>query len=262
MEPDNVELVRRLWEAFERGGIEAVLEIADEDVEWEPYGGGGAVYRGHEGLRAYMSARAENDEEIESRMYSAFSQGDAVVARGEVRIHGPHGIVTMQPGWLYEFKDGKLIRFRGFPTQEAAMRAAGLAPQEPRAIVRDLWAGFNGGGIDRMLEMVHEDAEWRPYRGAQEVYKGHDGIRRYYSEVAGTARDASATEYTIAEVGDTVVVSGSLQTVDDSGAIAQQQIHWVYWVRDGKVACAASFAHRGQAEQAARSGELPSAVRR
>ena len=56
---DNVELVRRLWSAFEKGGIEAVLEVADPDVEWEPYGGGGVVYRGHDGLRAYMEEARE-----------------------------------------------------------------------------------------------------------------------------------------------------------------------------------------------------------
>src|SRR5205085_9186552 len=99
MEPDYVELVRRLWDAFERGGIEAVLEIADADVVWEPYGGGGEVYRGHEGLRAYMTSRAERNEDLDARLYSAFAKGEAVVARGEVRIQGPHGIVTMQPGW-------------------------------------------------------------------------------------------------------------------------------------------------------------------
>src|SRR5439155_17994723 len=58
---DNVELVRQLWSAFERGGIEAVLEIADRDVEWEPYGGGGTVYHGHEGLRAYMEEHRARD---------------------------------------------------------------------------------------------------------------------------------------------------------------------------------------------------------
>src|SRR5918911_5009846 len=136
---DNVELVRRLWDAFERGGIEAVLEIADPDVEWEPYGGGGIVYRGHDGLRAYMESRRSRDEEADARLYSAFARGEAVVARGEVRIKGPQGIVTMQPGWLYEFNDGKLVRFRGFPTQEAALRAAGFARQDPAAIVRELW---------------------------------------------------------------------------------------------------------------------------
>jgi ketosteroid isomerase-like protein len=259
MEPDNVELVRRLWEAFERGGIDAVLEIVDPDVEWEPYGGGGAVYRGHDGLRAYMEWRAERNEEAAARLYSAFARGDAVIARGEVQIRGPHGIVTMQPGWLYEFSEGKLVRFRGFPTQDAAMRAAGLAPADPTSIVRELWAAFNRGGIDRMLDLVHEDAEWHTYRGSQDVYEGHDGIRRYYDEVAAGVTDASATEYTIREVGDAIVVAGSLQTVDANGAISQHQVHWVYWVDDGKVRRAASFARREQAEEAARAGSVPTA---
>jgi len=114
MPEDHVELVRRLWDAFERGGIDAVVEIADPDVEWEPYGGSGTVYRGHDGLRAYMKRRADRSEEADARLYSAFAKGDFVVARGEVRIRGPRGITTAQPGWLYEFRDGKLVRFRGF----------------------------------------------------------------------------------------------------------------------------------------------------
>ena len=248
---DNVELVRQLWTAFEHGGIDAVLEIADPDVEWEPYGGGGVVYRGHEGLKAYFDHRAERNEQTEARLYSAFAKGECVVARGEVRIHGPQGIVTMQPGWLYEFRDGKLLRFRGFPTQEAAMRAAGLAPQDAPSIVRELWDAFNRGGTERMLELIHEDAEWHTYLGQHDVYKGHDGIRAYYDEITGRPSSASATEYAFREVGDAVVVSGSLQVVDPNGGMSQRQVHWVYWVRDGKVAKAASFARREQALAAA-----------
>ena len=255
METDNVELVRRLWEAFERGGIDAVLDIVDPDVEWEPYAGGGVVYRGHEGLRAYMERRAAQGEELEAQLYSAFAKGDAVVARGEVRIRGPEGLVTMQPGWVYEFREGKLVRFRGYPTQDAALRAAGMTPHDPVSIVRELWGGFNRGGVERMLDVIAADAEWLPHRGSQDVYRGHDGIRRYYAEVTGRTVDAVASEYAITEVGDTVIVSGSLHTVDANGAVQQRQVHWVYWVREGKVQRAVSFARRDQAEEAAhRSG--------
>src|SRR6478752_8639728 len=162
---DNVELVRQLWSAFERGGIEAVLEIVDPDVEWQPYGGGGAVYHGRDGLRAYFAERRARREEADGRLYSAFAKGDFVVARGEVRIRSEHGMVTMQPGWLYEFRDGKLIRFRGFPTQEAALRAAGLAPDDPTAIVREVWDAFNRRQLARMFELFEPDVELRPYDG-------------------------------------------------------------------------------------------------
>jgi ketosteroid isomerase-like protein len=157
----------------------------------------------------------------------------------------------MQPGWLYEFREGKLVRFRGFPTQEAALRAAGLAPHDPPSIVRELWDAFGRGGLERMLELIHEDAEWHTYLGSRDVYVGHDGIRDYYEEVAGRASTVTATEYAFREIGDAVVVSGSLQIVDEGGGIAQRQVHWVYWVRDGKVSRAASFARREQALAAA-----------
>src|SRR3954447_4011295 len=176
---DNVDLVRRLWAAFERGGMEAVYEIADPDVEWQPYGGGGIVFHGHEGLRAYMEERRARHEEADARLYSAFAKGDCVVARGEVQIRGEHGVVTMQPGWLYEFREGKLVRFRGFPTQEAALRAAGLAPQDPTAIVRELIGALNDRDTDHVVDLIADDCEWRAYNGAKDVYSGPRGVLEY-----------------------------------------------------------------------------------
>jgi ketosteroid isomerase-like protein len=248
---DNVELVKQLWTAFERGGIEAVLEIVDEDVEWEPYGGGGAVYRGHEGLRAYMQERVDRNEQADGRLYSAFAKGDAVVAKGEIRIRGEHGIVTMQPGWLYEFRDGKLVRFRGFPTQDAALRAAGFAPQDPPAIVRALWDAFNGRQIDRIVEFVSDDCEWLPYAANEPVYRGPEGVRAFYQETFGAVESVTATDYAFREIGDAIAVSGSLHTVAVGGGIAQRQVHWLYWVRDGKVTRAQSFPRREDALAAA-----------
>jgi ketosteroid isomerase-like protein len=256
MEPDNVELVRRLWEAFERGGIEAVLEIADPDIEWEPYGGGGVIYRGHDGLRAYMDWRASRHEQTDASLYSAFAKDNFVVARGEVRIRGTRGLITMQPGWLYEFRGGKLIRFRGFSTQEGALRAAGFVSRDPASIIRELWAAFNRGGVERMLQLIHADAEWHTHLGAESVYHGHEGVRRYLDDVGGTAASSTVTEYSIVSVGGAVVASGSLHSVQPSGAVAQRQIHWAYWVENGKVTRAASFGRREQALAAAETGEL------
>src|SRR4051794_39021088 len=197
---DNVELVRRLWAAFERGGMEAVYEIADPDVEWQPYGGGGTVYRGHDGLRAYMEERRARREVADARLYSAFAKGDYVVARGEVQIRGEHGVVTMQPGWLYEFRAGKLVRFRGFPTQEAALRAAGFAPQDPVAIVRALVAAFNDSDTDQIFDLIDDDCEWRAHRGAQDVYMGPLGVVAYIDEQFGGAASVSVVGYAFREL--------------------------------------------------------------
>jgi ketosteroid isomerase-like protein len=246
---DNVELVRRLWTAFERGGIEAVLEIADPDVRWEPYGAGGAGYDGHDGLRAYMEERRARGEQTSARLYSAVAKGEFVVARGEVQIKGEQGTVTMQPSWLYEFRDGRLTRFRGFRSQEEAMRAAGLASHDPTAAIRDLLESFNQRQSDRLRELVADDCEWDTYVGVSA--RGPDAIRVYVDDVFGAARSVAIADYSLRQIGESIAVSGSLNVTEANGAFAQRQIHWVFQVRDGKIARARSFAHREEAVAAA-----------
>ncbi|HEX6713018.1 MAG TPA: nuclear transport factor 2 family protein, partial [Thermoleophilaceae bacterium] len=241
-----------LWDAFARGGIEAVLEIADPDVEWEPYGGGGVVYHGHEGLRAYMDERTARGEQTEARLYSAFAKGDYVVARGEVRIQGEHGMVTMQPGWLYEFREGRLVQFRGFATQEAALKAAGLVPEDAASVVRELIDAFNKRQTERMAELVTDDCEWLSLAGKGH-YVGPDGVREYVNENFGGALSVSVAEYTVREIGGLISISGSLNVIEANGAMAQRQVHWLMTVREGKIARAQSFIRREDATAAARA---------
>ena len=59
MSQENVEIVRRVAEAFNRSDVAAMVEEHDPDVEWHPamqtsLGGEATVYRGHEGLRAMV----------------------------------------------------------------------------------------------------------------------------------------------------------------------------------------------------------------
>ena len=244
---DNVELVRRLWTAFEKGGIEAALEIADPDVRWEPYGGGGEVFHGHQGLRDYMQLRQDRNETTDGRLYSAFAKGDCVVARGEIRISGEHGVITMQPGWLYEFRDGKLISFRGFPSQEAALRAAGFAPTDPASTVRELWDAAGERDVDGIVACCSEDVVWVPYTGRKQIYHGRDGVREFYLEHYDGVQSIAVTEYAFREFDELIAYSGSLHVVDAQGAIAQRQIHYLFWVRDGLIYRAQSFAQRTEA---------------
>jgi ketosteroid isomerase-like protein len=232
--------------------MDAVYEIVDPDVEWQPFGGGGIVYKGHEGLRAYMEERASRGEETDARLYSAFAKGDYVVARGEVRIQGGQGTVTMQPSWLYEFREGRLIRFRGFSTQEAALRAAGLMPQDAASVVRELIDAFNKRQPDRMAELVTDDCDWHSLAGKGH-YVGPEGIREYVAENFGGATSLSLVEYTLREIGGLISVSGSLNIVESSGAMVQRQVHWLLTVRDGKIAQAQSFVRREDATAAARA---------
>jgi ketosteroid isomerase-like protein len=73
------------------------------------------------------------------------------------------------------------------------------------------------------------------------------------AENFGSAANVSVVEYSLRELGDVIVVSGSLNTVETSGAIAQRQVHWLMVVSDGKIAAAESFLRREDAMAAARA---------
>src|ERR671923_2236914 len=97
VEWDNVAAVRRLWEAFEEGGLEAVLEIADPDVEWSLFGTSGEVVRGHEGLRQYMADAAADGNVIDADAYTYEPVGDdAVLVSGHVRRRSAAGMTDTQ----------------------------------------------------------------------------------------------------------------------------------------------------------------------
>jgi ketosteroid isomerase-like protein len=64
MSQENVEVVRRLVEAFNVQNFAAARAVLTDDVEWRPaYTGGGAVegtvYRGHAGFGRYLEELAE-----------------------------------------------------------------------------------------------------------------------------------------------------------------------------------------------------------
>jgi SnoaL-like domain len=63
----NVEIVRRVHEAFNARDVKAVLELVRPAVEWRPalFGGGiveTAVYRGHEGIVDFLKVQEETWE--------------------------------------------------------------------------------------------------------------------------------------------------------------------------------------------------------
>src|SRR5215207_5569745 len=82
MSQENVERARRGFEAFARGGPEAVVDFWDSEIElWLPSGmiQAGGTYRGREAVLGWMKEWAEAWEEIEYRPEEFTETGDAVV---------------------------------------------------------------------------------------------------------------------------------------------------------------------------------------
>jgi ketosteroid isomerase-like protein len=138
MSQENVELVRRLLDMFARREHEAVFAFYDPDIEWDARAGSdfGAVgqsgfYRGHEGVRTYWRRWLEAWRDIQFEVDDVLEAGEEVVAliRNQRQWGRESGIVTVMPpyGLVFTIRDGNVVRWRLYPSQESALEAVGLS---------------------------------------------------------------------------------------------------------------------------------------
>jgi ketosteroid isomerase-like protein len=132
MSQENVESFKRANDAFNRRDVDALLAEVDPNVELHPamaglLGGDATVYRGHEGVRAWLRDNEEAFVEFSSD-YEIRDLGERVLAIGHLRGRGKQsGVVIESPaGWVVEYKNGRAIHGRAFLNPEQALEAVGL----------------------------------------------------------------------------------------------------------------------------------------
>ena len=133
MSQENVELVRRSWEAWERGDMEAIFAFYDPEIvsDQTPYWEGelATLYRGHDGIRQLFRDWLETFESFYAQAEDFIDAGDAVVARcrqgGRGKQSGAE--VLTPPFWLvYRLRDGRAVRIEAYTDQDEALHAVGL----------------------------------------------------------------------------------------------------------------------------------------
>jgi ketosteroid isomerase-like protein len=130
MSETNVEIVRRIMAAFERGDIDAQLDLLDPDVElreW-PEGPDPGTYRGHAGALRAAASWSEAWEWLENDVDEIVEAGDRVLVCGRTRAKGKGSAVevTIDAYNVYTLREGKVTKLEFFTTREPAFRAAGL----------------------------------------------------------------------------------------------------------------------------------------
>jgi len=131
MSQENVEVVRRCLEAWNRGDLDAWVELFDEQAEFFALRSQleGEPYRGHEGLRQFL---VDFDGEWEYVRFSrleirdageqvvALAQWDARGRASGIELHVPVGLVAT-------VRRGRIINLRFFSDPEEALKAVGLS---------------------------------------------------------------------------------------------------------------------------------------
>ena len=131
MSQENVEIVRRAFEASARGDSEGVLALYDPDVEWDAsrtQPGFADVYRGHEGLSRFFREWREAWDSDEYEYDELIDVGDAVISIATQRGRGQtSGLQIARPlVGVWTIRDGKIVRVLWFLTREEALEAVGL----------------------------------------------------------------------------------------------------------------------------------------
>ena len=85
-----------------------------------------------------------------------------------------------------------------------------------------------------------------------DVYRGHDGIRRFIADMDEDIEDMQVRVEDVLEVGENVVVYGAIVGKGrGSGMDLDLPLGWVIRVRDGRVDYLRAYPERGDAMEAA-----------
>jgi ketosteroid isomerase-like protein len=133
MSEENVETLKRGFEAVSRLDGEAMLEMTDPDVEFRPcfqvmLGGKAAVYWGHDGVREAFRDLYGALEWIKPEIFEVRDLGDRIVALGRLSVRGKESGAEAESsaGWVVDIKNGKAVRVSEYLDPAEALEAAGL----------------------------------------------------------------------------------------------------------------------------------------
>ena len=131
MSQENVEIVRTAFDAFAGDDWDALLSCLDPDVEWVTTGQfvGGEVYRGHAGVRDFLSTLSGEFDEFDATPENFAQEAEIVVADARVSGSGKRSGVPVELRFsvVVSFRDRKIVHVRNFVEREEALEAAGLS---------------------------------------------------------------------------------------------------------------------------------------
>lgn len=129
MSGENAEVVRRQFDAFEHGGLDAVAKFWHPDIEWRAVEGAAddvGVMRGTDRLRRYYQDWIDMFEDLRAEVEDVILEVDEGVAvvvhnsgRGrssDVRTEGRYYVAC-------KVRDGRILSGREYETREEALGA-------------------------------------------------------------------------------------------------------------------------------------------
>jgi ketosteroid isomerase-like protein len=129
MSQENVEIVRRVYEAANRSDWDAAFRAAHPEFEATfqrgPFAG---THRGREAVQAQLADQRVAFDSLIMEPLELRDSGDQVVAivRTRLRPRGSSAEFEIRNGHLWTVRDGEVLSLVSFPSPEQALEAAEL----------------------------------------------------------------------------------------------------------------------------------------
>ena len=130
MSRENMELVQRSIDAYNRRHLAALLEVFHPDADWYPLSAlaeGDQAYHGHEGIKRWWANQQAAFEELRINVSDLRDVEDVVLVLGKLSTRSKSGVaLDTEVGWFAEIRDGLLISGHAYPSHTEALEAVGL----------------------------------------------------------------------------------------------------------------------------------------
>ncbi|HWX97876.1 MAG TPA: nuclear transport factor 2 family protein [Solirubrobacteraceae bacterium] len=131
MSRQNVDAATRAIDAFNRTDVDAFAALTTPDFEWSPsmVAVEGEIFRGREGITRYFDSLSSAWRRFHIVRGRFRDEGEVVVMLGGLEGLGKGSGVPVDAslGMVFDFRDGRIARIRGYLNHDDALRAGGLA---------------------------------------------------------------------------------------------------------------------------------------
>jgi ketosteroid isomerase-like protein len=130
MSRENVEVVRRVFDAYNKRDLDAALRDTDPDVEMDfsrSRGPDAGIYRGYEGIRRFLRMFDDVFDNVIVTPEDFIERGNHIIIPNIGRGRGRAGIpVEARSVWAVTLRNGRIVRWRLYQERKEALEAVGL----------------------------------------------------------------------------------------------------------------------------------------
>jgi ketosteroid isomerase-like protein len=128
MSAENLDILTRMYRAWNSGDLDGLREVFDADVEVRPALSAflaSTVYRGHDGIAAWYAETFEPWAEmrVEPERFVDAGERTVVVVGLHTRVPGGSVDLDAQIAHVVTIRDGRIVRLDGYDEPEAALSA-------------------------------------------------------------------------------------------------------------------------------------------